>query len=632
MTRNPDIEVRPRALGEILDDAWRLYFANVPLFLMLTGAVFVPCTVLLLLLLTWAWPASAWTSWALAVGLALLLPFTGLGAAACQEIFHCWGEKQPVTAGKALRVTRRRWLNHVTCQAVMLLVPVATLLAFFGGQPVLGCVLFLGLIPAWMATMAWQAVITGGQKHLWKAFRYARRSSFRHGGKATAIIACRFLVLLVAVINLHLFAQFFLWSGDQLAGFDTGVLYLMLAPDNPVYLLALGALAWWLLAPYHEAVNYLFYMDARTRYEGVDLWYRLEQYFPAQKISKAGAILLALGATLWFTPAASAQATAKLETVQKARQQVGAIKFKAETADPYPGGKEWQRLLARVGDQLDPGGNGQQGRYQWFFKASNQLGTADRPHDVQVLGEIEDKLALIEKSLAPPAGVTTNDKALSGQDIKQLVPPYTKQEKVHKTEKKPEEKKPVEKDNEPQLGKGGGAPTVGIAPPVAVGAGAGQALLYFMIAVMILVLLAGVALGLVSWLRNRPPRQHVQQGQLGPAAETFLENPDQQSVPSLWKQADELSRQGRHLEALRMLYLGVLALLHQAHLIRYERTRTNGEYADQLRNQPHLHPLFLDLTSIFELKWYGERACADQDYATCRALAGRIEQQTRIMR
>lgn len=628
MVRNPNIEVRPRSLGEILDDGWRLYFANVPLFLYLTGMIFIPCVVLLLILLAHTWPAEQWSSWALGLGLAVLFPGTGIGAAACQEVFHCWGEKQLVSASKVLRVARRRWLNHVTCQAAILLVPLATLLAFMGGQVVVGCLLFIGLIPVWMATLAWHAVITGGQKHLWRALRYARRCSFRHGGKAAALIACRFLALLVTVLNLHLFGQFFVWAADQLAGFDTGVLYLLLVLDNPVYLLALGALAWWLLAPYHEAVNYLFYMDARTRYEGVDLWYRLEQYFSTQKLNKASAVLLALGAALCFSQVASAQSVAKLEAVQKARQQVSAIKAKAETTNPYPGGKEWQRLLARVGQELDSDSSVQNGRYQWFFKTSSQLGTADRQHDVQVLGEIEKKLWLIEKSLATPPGVTAEEKTLSGSEIKQLVPPYHKQEKVHTTEKKPKEQKPVEKDNEPQIVQGSGS-TVGIAPPVSVGAGAGQALLYLMIAVMILVLVAGIVLGIVSWLRNRPQRQQLHQGQLGPAAESYLDNPDQQNVPSLWKQADELARQGRYLEALRMLYLGVLALLHQAHMIRYERTRTNGEYADQLRNQPHLHPLFLHLTSIFELKWYGERACADQDYTTCRELAGQIEQRLR---
>ncbi len=75
---------------------------------------------------------------------------------------------------------------------------------------------------------------------------------------------------------------------------------------------------------------------------------------------------------------------------------------------------------------------------------------------------------------------------------------------------------------------------------------------------------------------------------------------------------------------MRTIYLAVLALLHQGGLIRYERMRTNGEYADQLRPRRLLHRPFLGLTGIFDVKWYGERACAAEDYAACRELAEEI--------
>src|SRR4051794_5736810 len=93
LTARVPVEVRPRALGEICDDAWRLYLNNLPLFLLLTGLPLVPVAALLLVLLTRPWPADFWGTWALTLGLAVLLPWTGLGAAACQEVFHCWGER-----------------------------------------------------------------------------------------------------------------------------------------------------------------------------------------------------------------------------------------------------------------------------------------------------------------------------------------------------------------------------------------------------------------------------------------------------------------------------------------------------------------------------------------------------------
>src|SRR5262249_53499350 len=162
-----------------------------------------------------------------------------------------------------------------------------------------------------------------------------------------------------------------------------------------------------LLAPYYEALHFLFYMDARTRYEGVDLWYRIEQDFPvrsermdtASTLSKAGAILLAVGTLFLSAVPACAQSTAKLEPVKKARQQVAAIKDKAETANPYPGGKTWAQQLRRVGSQLDPDGHEQAGRYKWLFQAADKLGTGNRTSDMKILGDVEDQLTVIEKSL-----------------------------------------------------------------------------------------------------------------------------------------------------------------------------------------------------------------------------------------
>jgi hypothetical protein len=73
----------------------------------------------------------------------------------------------------------------------------------------------------------------------------------------------------------------------------------------------------------------------------------------------------------------------------------------------------------------------------------------------------------------------------------------------------------------------------------------------------------------------------------------------------------------------------VLAQLHRADLIRYDRTRTNGEYLRQLRTAEGgaavVEP-FGRLTRLFELKWYGERACAADDYETCRGLASQVRE------
>jgi hypothetical protein len=141
-----------------------------------------------------------------------------------------------------------------------------------------------------------------------------------------------------------------------------------------------------------------------------------------------------------------------------------------------------------------------------------------------------------------------------------------------------------------------------------------------------------LVVGIVMYVRSRreapraPPTRRS--GPTASSLDSMLTEPHSQSAKALWQQADELARGGQFLEAVRHLYLAVLALLHRANLIRYERTRTNGEYVRQVRLATEapasLHDPFRQLTTLFDGKWYGERTCDGQDYNACRALAETI--------
>jgi hypothetical protein len=106
-----------------------------------------------------------------------------------------------------------------------------------------------------------------------------------------------------------------------------------------------------------------------------------------------------------------------------------------------------------------------------------------------------------------------------------------------------------------------------------------------------------------------------------PPLESLLTQPGEGTVAGLWRKAETLAGGGEFREGVRTLYLAVLALLHRANLIRYERTRTNGEYAQQLRAHEGLHEPFVRLTHLFELKWYSDGFCEAGDYRTCREWA-----------
>src|SRR5207249_10132427 len=107
-------------------------------------------------------------------------------------------------------------------------------------------------------------------------------------------------------ITLQVLIDLLLWVAGHLGGFDVAFLDVVLSWKNPAYLTALFFLAWWLLAPFVEACTYLLHVDTRVRYEGLDLWYRVQRLFPVKDHTRASAILLALAALVVLAPGARA--------------------------------------------------------------------------------------------------------------------------------------------------------------------------------------------------------------------------------------------------------------------------------------------------------------------------------------
>jgi hypothetical protein len=270
---------------------------------------------------------------------------------------------------------------------------------------------------------------------------------------------------------------------------------------------------------------------------------------------------------------------------------------------------------------------GKTGGYRWFQTALADFPNLQQKPAVVYLEDLDSRLAMIEDSLARPRQQPQAD-APSAEKIKSLVPPdrrnsgKKKSQKVDDPKQKPDE--PPVQDDQPVQGinpaKPAGPPMVA---PVALG-GAANLLLVVLLGLLLAALVAGLAYVLYSYFRDRvktPPRQA---GPLTGKADDELDDPAKQDPAQLWRQADEKARAGDYLGAVRTIYLAVLAMLHQGGFIRYERTRTNGEYADQLRPRQWLQRPFLGLTGVFEVKWYGERHCESADYGRCRELAEQI--------
>jgi hypothetical protein len=625
-------EARPRSTAEILDDAWRLYLADPLLLLALTLLFWLPAVTCLVALLAEPTPSGP-VRLLLPALTAFLLPLTGLAAGACQEVFHSWAEDYRVTLGECLRAALGRGLQHVASQALSLVFPVAALVcatspALPGLAGVGGALLLtvLALLSSMLGTCR-QAAFAAGQPRFWRAVSYSLRvSGGELIGRALIVVVTRGLMLIFAVFNLHLFGNFVLWAAESLGGFDVAYLSVLCSLGNAGYSVALVLLAWCLLTPYSEAANYLFFVDARTRFEGLDLWQRVEELFPPRPRGKVGAVLLALGLAL--AGAAPALAEEPLAAVRAARKDLAAIRDEVQDARPYPGGQRWVARLWAIDERLDkskPDG------YRWFRASLNNFPNSTQTQAVRLLDDADSQLALIEESLTRPRK-TGAAEAPTKDYIKGLIPPDKHAGSKRKTEDvdQPKDKKdkppPVDDDKPGNQGPGfgGKAAGPGVVGPTGLGLGnIAYALLIVLIGLMGAALLAGLAYVVYRWLAERSKAKPGQEGKL-PANAAYLEDPDKQDPARLWRQADDLARAGDYLGAVRTLYLAVLALLHQGGLIRYERTRTNGEYADQLRPRPPLHQPFLGLTGLFEVKWYGQRNCESADYGRCRSLAEEI--------
>jgi len=224
----------------------------------------------------------------------------------------------------------------------------------------------------------------------------------------------------------------------------------------------------------------------------------------------------------------------------------------------------------------------------------------------------------------PPA----SQPAWSKQAIRDLLPPDTDDgsAKRPKTAPKTEPQEPVRRDEPSDFGPARGPGGEGMLPALPL-AGLGQ-MAWLVLAGL---LGAAVVVALVLYLKQRRARPPiaVKTEKAALSLEALLAQTDRPVGEGLWRQADDLARAGHWLEAVRALYLAVLAHLHRADLIRYAQTRTNGEYLDQLRQREELHAPFEGLTSLFELKYYGEKTCQPDDFQHCRQFAEQLRTASR---
>ncbi|HZU37189.1 MAG TPA: DUF4129 domain-containing protein, partial [Gemmataceae bacterium] len=609
MASETHIEVRPRSTGEILDDAWRLFLAR-PAFLLALSAPFtVPWAAALLLVLTQPASRNFLEAMVLPAIAAALLPLTGLGAGACQEAFRRLAQGKTPSLAECYAGAFRHGVYHVVARAV----------AWGGALVAAVCVVMPGLI-VWIGTGPVHAIIAGEDARWWAALTTAGRECQRYPAKALIVALIRPVVLLFAAANLHLLIQGVLWAGSTLVGIDLPHVAVLATLGNMLYDVVLLLFCWLLLVPFAEAANYLLHLDARARFEGLDLHYRVQQVFGTRTVARVSAMILALAAGLAWTSQANA---APLDVVRQAHQEVSAIAGEMAQATPFPGAARWAGRLTNVATQLDAvvGGRG----CRWFREAIAGFSGRTQADALRVVRDLEARLQVWETSLARDheegqAGFSKDQiKALLPKE--QTAPEASPADKPRPNEDEIPEPRPKHRhDDSGHVARR--SSDTGVVTGQLGGLGAiGKALL---LGLCVAAFAFGVVKAVQHWKAKEPAKPIVQVTPALPSLESLLTEPDPKMAQGLWRQADELAGRGQFLEATRSLYLAVLALLHSAGLIRYERVRTNHEYASQLRPRQELHRPFVRLTHWFEVKWYGERACQAEDFATCRELAEQI--------
>jgi len=132
--------------------------------------------------------------------------------------------------------------------------------------------------------------------------------------------------------------------------------------------------------------------------------------------------------------------------------------------------------------------------------------------------------------------------------------------------------------------------------------------------------LAIAAVALVAWLIVRLVRSSAAERRARAAVVPFTGDDEGDDAlarrPDEWRRAaQELAGGGRRRESIRALYLSLLAALHHAGAIDYDRTRTNTAYVRDVRPDHPAFSEFSSLTALFDVCWYGGREPSDDDLA-----------------
>jgi len=130
-----------------------------------------------------------------------------------------------------------------------------------------------------------------------------------------------------------------------------------------------------------------------------------------------------------------------------------------------------------------------------------------------------------------------------------------------------------------------------------------------------------IGLGVFQALRHRRPSPAGSAGGAGEPPEGEL-NALSKPAAAWSGEADLLAAQGRFREAIRALYLALLATLHRRGAIDYHPALSNWDYCRHFRGEPLELGPFRELTRLFDFGWYGHLGIDRAGYQGFKELVG----------
>ncbi len=587
-------ELRPRGAVSIFDAAVRLVTTNSGLWALTlpSGAAVIAAGLALaeriqrhgVVLAPAAWWTAAWLFRALSQAAACHFAEQQVLGLSEPHVFASW------------RAALRRAPSVITTCALMLLASVCVFLFTAG----IGFFFFGAHAVAYAVTMR-------GQGH---PFKLLSTSATLLGPSrfAPGMVRLCGAVQLVLALNLHLAAAGTLSLVTSLAGFDLTYPLHFVSISNPVWLTVVALTTFTLFEPLRAASAALLLIDGRVRQEGLDLVAAVEQLPPRKKpaIITAALLMLVAGSTHAAGEGASAERS-RLERLGK--QCHMSARLDRVALDDLDALDEKQRNAAhrfvsrverRAVDEEDC-----DGALTELKIGLQQIHAARRLNDEVSAeasrAEAQAILALPEFQVAPEAAVPEAEAAdETGGFFHDLWVSFLKWlQRVF--DQVPE---PTPKVRNPVFG-----------GPMAIAS-------VVMLLALALVIGVGIFLIVRFTKRDTPAHAEIETSSLESTVDADPMSALSKPARTWASMADELAARGEFREAIRHLYLALLARLHADGRITYDTTRSNWEYLRELKGPAPLLGAFRDLTRRFDFAWYGHLWVDSSAYSTFRQITG----------